>query len=236
MGRSISASIGVGLLLAACPGVGAATRLVVGASDYSQPDVSISHDGRVAIRESASPSAVIISSDALRAGQATCHGFGEESAAARGVIIGSDPRASYAFFMRVANWLEDCGVRELHIVGQVAVALRMGGLGGPGPCTASPEPDAPICPKEPAYISLNEDGSLVVVGRSGMTLRTSLGGLAGALRKAVASDNPTAERVLVRADAGVTFAQFARALEQLSHDGYTRIGLINEDLSRVPGR
>ena len=86
-------------------------------------------------------------------------------------VVSGDPQAGYIAFMKVAeNWLEDCGVRQLHIAGRArAVDLWMGVLASvpiPDECGHSP---TLACPKRkpPTYISLNQDGSLTLHGSAG---------------------------------------------------------------------
>jgi biopolymer transport protein ExbD len=243
MGRQINVGVVVSLALALCPIAHAGTSTAT-AKSPTQPSVSviIGRDGRIAIGERASPDAMIVSSEALREGRIACPGFGDASASAEEVTIGSDPQAEYVSFMRVANWLEDCGVHNLRVVRQgavdrvsarrgVAVDMQPGALFAI-PCAGPARPGAPLtCPKRKVltYVSLRQDESLVIWGGTG-EIRTDLGDLAGDLPKALGSDSPTAERVFIRADAHVTYDQFTQVLDQLNRDGYTRIGLINEDL------
>jgi biopolymer transport protein ExbD len=219
----------------------AANRANAGVSAQSAPGISILSGGRIAIRGGASAT-MIVSSEALLGGRTPCPGIGEASAGSEVVTIGSDPQTTYRTFMRVANWLEDCGVHNLLVTGRIAVdqtlvarvvtvGVQMGGLGPVVvPCRPVPRGEQPICPKRkaPTYVSLQQDG-LILWGSLGR-MPTSLGDLAADLPKSLGSENPTDERVLLRADSSVTYAQFIQVLDQLNRDGYTRIGLINENL------
>jgi biopolymer transport protein ExbD len=55
--------------------------------------------------------------------------------------------------------------------------------------------------------------------------------LIGDLVAALNSRNPYDERVLVRGDKDVQYADFIGVLNELQQHGFTHVGLINEDVS-----
>lgn len=77
----------------------------------------------------------------------------------------------------------------------------------------------------PTFISIQGPGD-IYIGRQ----KTSLANLDVDLRAALKSDHPTEERVLVRGHADIEYDAFIQVLNELNAHGYTRIGLINEDI------
>ena len=65
-------------------------------------------------------------------------------------------------------------------------------------------------------------------------IRSKFGDLAVDIPKALASDNPTPEPILVKADLRVPYPQFVRLLDELNRDGYSDLGLINEETAARP--
>jgi len=80
--------------------------------------------------------------------------------------------------------------------------------------------------KPPVFISVMGPDDLYIGGQ-----RTSKARLIGDLVTALGSDNPRAERVLVRGDSDIDYADFLGVLNELQQNGFTRVGLINEDQS-----
>ena len=149
--------------------------------------------------------------------------------------------------MRVANWLEDCRHYSLRVTGEIRAGSAAKSveaniemlrpdeimrIAGPACMSIPPTPNAAsICgprPKLPTFISLQGDGSIYVSLDQATMTRSTLGDLARDLPLSLGSVDPTRERVLLRADANVTYAEFLTLLEQLDRDGYHRLGLINE--------
>jgi biopolymer transport protein ExbD len=93
---------------------------------------------------------------------------------------------------------------------------------------ASPPPPG-VKPKEPVFISIQESGALYVADK-----QTSLDNLQFDLEaKFVANDQAGPkddQRIMVRADADVTYADFMGVLNALQTAGWYKVGLINEDI------
>ncbi|WAC47075.1 biopolymer transporter ExbD [Asticcacaulis sp. SL142] len=93
-----------------------------------------------------------------------------------------------------------------------------------------PPASAPLNPleekKDPVFVSI-QDKDTYYVGTKQVTIET----LAADLAAALASPNPTDERVLVRAQPDVEYEEFMKVLNELQENGYFKIGLINEDIS-----
>ncbi|ESQ86245.1 hypothetical protein AEAC466_03345 [Asticcacaulis sp. AC466] len=92
-----------------------------------------------------------------------------------------------------------------------------------------PPADGHIKKADPVFISVMGPDDIYVADR-----KTSLGTLAvtvAAALRAIDPNTPLAEqRVLVRGDKDVEYADFVRVLNELQQNGYTHIGLINEDV------
>ena len=92
---------------------------------------------------------------------------------------------------------------------------------------AIPQPGKP---KEPVFINVQKSGALFLADRP-----TSLDTLPADLPAAMASKGVTGnyqdERVFIRADADVMYADFMAVLNVLQYNGYFKVGLINEDIS-----
>ena len=84
-------------------------------------------------------------------------------------------------------------------------------------------------PKEPVFISIQRSGALFIAEK-----QTSLDTLAADLdAKFIATDQAGPkddQRVMIRADADVTYADFMGVLNQLQTYGWFKVGLINEDI------
>ncbi|MDC7682430.1 biopolymer transporter ExbD [Asticcacaulis sp. BYS171W] len=79
--------------------------------------------------------------------------------------------------------------------------------------------------KEPVFISIQGPDD-IYIGPN----KTSLATLPGDLTAALASANPTEERVLVRGDADIEYNDFMSVLNVLQDNGFFKVGLINEDI------
>jgi len=77
----------------------------------------------------------------------------------------------------------------------------------------------------PAFISVMGPDDLYVGGQ-----KTSRARLIGDLIAALDSHNPYGERILVRGDKDIDYADFLGVLNELQQNGFTRVGLINEDV------
>ena len=88
-----------------------------------------------------------------------------------------------------------------------------------------PNPDAGVM-HLPVYISVMGPDALYIGSH-----RTSFAMLDIDLRAALQSAHPLAERVLIRGDKNVQYADFMQVLNALRQHGYSRIGLITEDVN-----
>jgi biopolymer transport protein ExbD len=102
--------------------------------------------------------------------------------------------------------------------------------------TVAIQMDLPPAPKEappsrpPTYVSIGDDGRIYVsFGAAGMRA-TDLNRLGEDLAASLATADPLKERVLLRADRHVRYGKFMQVLDRLHRDGYTHVGLINENL------
>lgn len=205
------------------------------------PPIFIHSDGETTVRNGAGQPPVVYPSGAVPQGRTTCPSFSES--AQGGVEVDADPKVRYGAFMAVANWLEDCGVRDLKLIGP---RTGLGGSTSLGSIDLRMEPQAigtlyvrcmpaigaapPVCPKraEPIYASLLQDGSLTLVTSEG-SKRTDLEEIGGDLDAAVKASSSGEPPILVRADFGVPYAQFIALVQRMHAAGYARIGLINEN-------
>ena len=79
--------------------------------------------------------------------------------------------------------------------------------------------------KPPVFISVMGPDDIYVGGQKSSKAR-----LAADLIAALNARNPYAERVLVRGDKSIDYADFLGVLNELQQDGFTHVGLINEDV------
>jgi biopolymer transport protein ExbD len=93
---------------------------------------------------------------------------------------------------------------------------------------ASPPPPG-VKPKEPVFISIQKSGALYVAEK-----QTSLDNLQYDLDARFTSTGQAGpkddQRVMIRADADVLYADFMGVLNQLQTAGWYKVGLINEDI------
>jgi biopolymer transport protein ExbD len=88
---------------------------------------------------------------------------------------------------------------------------------------ATPPTDAH--PKKPTYISLQENGVILLVDTP-----TSLSTLPTDLAAKLAVPNPKNETILIRADRLVRYRDFMAVVNTLQATGYYKVALINEEL------
>ncbi len=89
-----------------------------------------------------------------------------------------------------------------------------------------PPPDGTVhSDRKPVFISVMGPGR-IFIGEH----QTSLATLDADLRAALQSPNPLAERVLIRGDKDVQYADFMQVLNGLQQHGYLKVGLVNEDI------
>jgi biopolymer transport protein ExbD len=93
---------------------------------------------------------------------------------------------------------------------------------------ATPPPPG-VKPKEPVFISIQKSGALYVAEK-----QTSLDNLQFDLDAKFAATGQAGpkddQRIMVRADADVTYADFMGVLNALQTSGWYKVGLINEDI------
>jgi biopolymer transport protein ExbD len=96
------------------------------------------------------------------------------------------------------------------------------------PPATIPPPDAPK-PKEPVFISIQKSGAIFLADK-----QTSLDNLEIDLNAKFDSTGQAGpkddQRVMIRADADVMYADFMGVLNQLQTAGWYKVGLINEDI------
>jgi biopolymer transport protein ExbD len=82
----------------------------------------------------------------------------------------------------------------------------------------------------PTFVSI-ADGGQVYVSFGPSTIQPStLANLGADVARALNVPNPHEERVFIRADAHVKYNEFMEVINTLQRAGYSKIGLINEDL------
>jgi biopolymer transport protein ExbD len=92
-----------------------------------------------------------------------------------------------------------------------------------------PAINTPNQPTKPTYISIQQDGHIVLVAQ-GVNGTTSLATLDADLTRALQKPNPRGEVILIRADRTVKYKDFMAVVNQLQTDGYYKVALINENL------
>ncbi|WP_419318983.1 biopolymer transporter ExbD [Caulobacter sp. ErkDOM-E] len=116
----------------------------------------------------------------------------------------------------------------LLIIFMVAVPMATVAIKVDLPPATIPPPNAPK-PKEPVFISIQKSGALFIADK-----QTSLDNLEFDLdAKFTATDQAGPkddQRVMIRADADVLYADFMGVLNQLQTAGWYKVGLINEDI------
>ena len=116
----------------------------------------------------------------------------------------------------------------LLIIFMVAVPMATVAIKVDLPPATIPPPDAPK-PKEPVFISIQKSGAIFIAEK-----QTSLDNLEFDLdAKFTANDQAgpkDEQRVMIRADADVLYADFMGVLNQLQTSGWFKVGLINEDI------
>ncbi len=77
----------------------------------------------------------------------------------------------------------------------------------------------------PVFISVTGPDALYVGGQKSSKAR-----LVGDLIAALGTRDPYAERILIRGDKDIDYTDFLSVLNELQQNGFTRVGLINEDV------
>lgn len=83
-------------------------------------------------------------------------------------------------------------------------------------------------PKPPTFISILQDGRILVVSDARGQQLTSLDRLSGDLVTNLGPDAPN-QAILIRADRAVRYGDFMSVVNQLQADGYFKVALIAED-------
>ena len=116
----------------------------------------------------------------------------------------------------------------LLIIFMVAVPMATVAIKVDLPPATIPPPNAPK-PKEPVFISIQKSGAIFVADK-----QSSLENLQFDLdAKFIATDQAGPrfdQRVMIRADADVLYADFMGVLNNLQTAGWFKVGLINEDI------
>jgi biopolymer transport protein ExbD len=116
----------------------------------------------------------------------------------------------------------------LLIIFMVAVPMAVTSIKIDLPPAVPPPPNAPK-PKEPVFISIQKSGALYVAEK-----QTSLDNLQYDLDAKFTANGQAGpkddQRVMIRADADVLYADFMGVLNQLQTAGWYKVGLINEDI------
>jgi len=90
---------------------------------------------------------------------------------------------------------------------------------------ATPPPPNQPKPKEPVFINVEQYGKIYIAAKE-----TSLPTLVKDVEAALASPNPTDERIMIRANAYVPYRDFMAVLNELQGSGFLKLGLISEDI------
>ncbi|MFJ6023577.1 biopolymer transporter ExbD [Brevundimonas sp. NPDC092305] len=79
---------------------------------------------------------------------------------------------------------------------------------------------------EPVYVTVREDGGLFIGSAP-----TSRATLSADVCSALGGGDCRSERVFVRGDAGTRYGDFIAVMDGLNASGFTKVGLVNEDIS-----
>ncbi len=112
----------------------------------------------------------------------------------------------------------------LLIIFMVAAPLATVSIKVDLPPATPPPPDQPK-PKDPVFINVEQYGKVYIAAKE-----TSLATLLTYVTTALASPNPTEERIMIRANSYVPYKDFMAVLNTLQGGGFLKIGLISEDL------
>jgi biopolymer transport protein ExbD len=117
----------------------------------------------------------------------------------------------------------------LLIIFMVAIPMATVSIRLDLPPATPPPPD--VKPKKPVFVSIKSDGSLYIADQA-----TSMDKLVPDISNAIKANDPSVvdpsqERVMVRADADVSYDRFMTVINQFQTAGFYKVGLINEDIS-----
>ena len=82
---------------------------------------------------------------------------------------------------------------------------------------------------DPVFISIMGPDD-IYIGPQKTTMPNLIGDVAAALRVSDPNTPLSDQRVLVRGDKDITYADFVKVINELQQNGYLKIGLINEDI------
>lgn len=105
--------------------------------------------------------------------------------------------------------------------GGIALVGATGGLWAHPPELSSSGP--------PVMVLIQDDGRLMLSEGGHLPRPTSTDTLPADLRRAL-GPRATSHRIFLRANAHVGYTQFMSVISALQHDGFGKIGLMNEDL------
>jgi len=92
-----------------------------------------------------------------------------------------------------------------------------------------PQPQAGPKRPDPVFISVMGPGDIYIGAR-----KTSMANLIGDVAAALHISDPdtplSEQRILVRGDKDIAYADFVQVINRLQQNGYLKIGLINEDI------
>ena len=116
----------------------------------------------------------------------------------------------------------------LLIIFMVAVPMAVTSIKIDLPPAVPPPPNAPK-PKEPVFISIQKSGAIFIADKQSSldNLEYDLNAKFTATGQAGPKDD---QRIMIRADADVLYADFMGVLNQLQTSGWFKVGLINEDI------
>ncbi len=84
-------------------------------------------------------------------------------------------------------------------------------------------------PKPPVFISVMGPND-IYIGAQKTSMANLIGDVAAALRLSDPDTPLSEQRVLVRGDKDIAYADFVQVINRLQQNGYLKIGLINEDI------
>jgi biopolymer transport protein ExbD len=92
-----------------------------------------------------------------------------------------------------------------------------------------PQPQAGPKRPDPVFISVMGPND-IYIGAQKTSMANLIGDVAAALRISDPDTPLSEQRVLVRGDKDIAYADFVQVINQLQQNGYLKIGLINEDI------
>jgi biopolymer transport protein ExbD len=117
----------------------------------------------------------------------------------------------------------------LLIIFMVAIPMATVSIKVDLPPATPPPPN--VKPKKPVFVSIKNDGNLYIADKI-----TSMDKLVADISTELKNNDPlvvdpSKERVMIRADADVTYDRFMTVINAFQTAGFYQVGLINEDIS-----